>query len=297
MNILISVNSKFLEIAKTMLYSLQINTKEKIVVYMINLNLKETEIKDFNNYLIENCSIKLNVIDIGYELINKLPIVSEQFSIEMYFRIFAQFLLPNDLDRILWLDADIIVMRDIIDFYYQDFEDKCFVVCRDRKYTNESILTIKKNLEIPNYHDYFNSGVLLMNLEKLRKITEIKSISEICNKLKSKLTYPDQDLLNYIYAGKVKYNDWEKYNYQLFCDSEIDNNILNGVSILHYCGQKKPWIYQNICDSSKYYWKIRYMQGDKKNCRNIYKNILIDQITKTLQCVKQIFYVLFHKFP
>ena len=55
------------------------------------------------------------------------------YSVAMYFRIFAHVLLPESIDRILYLDADIIVKNDITSFYAQDFEDKYMIVNEDKK--------------------------------------------------------------------------------------------------------------------------------------------------------------------
>ena len=67
------------------------------------------------------------------------------------------------------LDADIVLCGSIREFYYQSFENNLIVACQDALCDDEEIVKIKDNLGLPKEHIYFNSGVLLLNIEELRK--------------------------------------------------------------------------------------------------------------------------------
>ena len=190
-----------------MLFSLYKHTKETINVYFLNNCIDDLEINNFREFLKKKCKASLVVIN-SSSFFTNYPLGNSHFSIEMYNRLVCQFLLPDNLDRILWLDADIIVIKDLDSFYYQDFEGKYYIVCRDRNYKSDSIKEIKKNLGISNQHDYFNSGVLLINLKLLREKDDFNTLLGKCNVVKDNLVFPDQDLLNYCYQNSVKYAEY-----------------------------------------------------------------------------------------
>ncbi len=268
MNILISVNKAYLDKAEVMLGSLSRNTEEQIDVYLLNRSLTYKEIQSFKGHLEKIGRINLVVIKISSDIIDNLPILSH-FSVEMYYRIIAQFILPKNMDRILWLDADIIVKGDITSFYYQSFDDAYMVVCPDINNESNLIKNTKKKLGLPEEYLYFNSGVLLMNLSHLRKYTDEKQIIDCAIELKEKLTYPDQDILNYLYGSKVKYDDLYIYNYQTFQMPNIDKQQIKKVKILHYISNRKPWSWKYSGNHARFWWR----EANKNRCQ-VFKTVL-----------------------
>jgi len=265
MNILISVNKNYLDKAETMLFSLRQCVSEPIVVFLLNHALDEKEIIAFERYLSESCHANLQVIDVISTALDSFPIVKNYFSVEMFYRILAQFLLPDNLDRVLWLDADLIVMKDITSFYHQSFDEKDYIVCADANNATEWLNNHIQSLDLPQDHVYFNSGVMLMNLERLRQEQSADEIIRSAFTIRDKLRFPDQDILNYIYAGRVKYCDWKHYNYQMQGKTCIPENDLVSIFVLHYTGSQKPWNYWQLNGASKYWWRVKAKQGYKKD--------------------------------
>lgn len=260
MNILMAVNKAYLDKAKTMLFSLRLVSKGEINLYLMNTNLCETDLIEFEEFLLNKCNINFNLIQFDNEIIKNMP-TTQQFSIETYYRLFAQYCLPKSLERILWLDADIVILKDISGLYYENFNDKAFIVAPDINCHSKRILEIKQSLNIAQSHTYFNAGVLLFNLKHLREKKDCDKIISTCNILKDKLIYLDQDLLNYLYQDNVVYANANIYNNQiLFQPTEYYFDEKN-TAILHYVGSKKPWFGKNINKYSKYYWKIQLKRG------------------------------------
>ena len=226
----------------------------------MNNNICNDQIVEFTNFLKKH-NMQIFILDVSKVQLDNLPLI-DYFSIEMYYRILAQFILPENIERILWLDADIIVMDDISEFYNQSFEDNHYVVCPDSMHYKPWVLERKDELRLPAEYIYFNSGVMLMNLDKLRRTTSQEKITDISISLKDKLLYPDQDILNYIYHDNVKYCDWKRYNYQLVCMNKIPKEDIKNIAILHYTGPNKPWDPWKFTSAAKYYWKVRIKQGD-----------------------------------
>lgn len=176
-------------------------------------------------------------------------ILSERFPKAVYFRLMAHKYLPEDIDRILYLDVDIIVDKNIDDLYNMDFEDKYLIAAShnpDPSYYN----TLNKhtvNYESAGKGEFFNSGVLLMNLNKFREnITEESYIKayEICEKENIPIFY-DQGLLNFMFFDKTKYVSSMDYNFRYSIPktypSRIDPNREYKKSIIHYTGMKQPY--------------------------------------------------------
>lgn len=282
MNILISVNSEYLEKAETMLFSLALHTKEENDIYLINNELSDEQVKKLEHFLSKRCNSRLIAIKPDKSFFEEMPL-TEWFSVEMYNRILAQSLLPSELDRILWLDADIIIMDDITDFYYQDFNDKCIVATPDIKYDGKLCRGICASLGLEASHKYFNSGVLLFNLNKIRSTVTEQQILSVCMKLKDKLKYPDQDILNYLYQDKVKYCESFNYNYQLTDISSIKKADEKSIKILHYSGKIKPWKFRCINKASKYYWRVQIRKGNLLDCICVYSKFFLRKVYKKIK--------------
>lgn len=289
MNILISVDKNYLDKAETMLFSLKRNTEEAIAVYLLNRSLQKDQILRFEQYLKKECGAILTVIDMDPAFFDAFP-VNAYFSIEMYYRILAQFLLPESLDRILWLDADIIIKKDIGTFYHQSFDGMKYVVCPDIDKDSWTIKIQKERLGIPDEHLYFNSGVMLMNLTLLRQETDKKGIVQKCMELKDKLLYPDQDLLNAIYAGQIKYADMKTYNYQYSGLKKMPKADSKNATVLHYVSYHKPWNYHYMDYSSRYYWKTRFAQGHRLETVKNYALAIMFMTYSFFSNVKNLFF-------
>ncbi len=275
-NILISVNSTYLDKAKTMLYSIRMHTKEPVEVYLINHCLTQVELLNFEKYLSKKCKMKLTTIDALETEFDSFPV--KNFSIEMYYRVLAQFLLPQTVDRILWLDADIVIVKDLTDFYYQDFEGAPYVVCLDAASNLPEVRAVKEKIGLSADENYFNSGVMLMNLALLRRETVYAEIMDICYQLKDRLTYPDQDILNFLYGKTVKYVDWNRYNFQTAGVLKIDKSLRKDVAVIHYSGGKKPWIPKKMDRTAVYYWRVRVRQGHLMEAIRAYRKSNLSRV-------------------
>ena len=94
---------------------------------------------------------------------------------------------------------------------------------------------------------YYNSGVLLMNLELQRQVVDEKKIFDLVRNHRSKLIMPDQDIINVLYAKQIKTLDEKLYNYdaryyryyKLMSDGQCDMDfVINNTVIIHFCGRK-----------------------------------------------------------
>ena len=249
MNILVTINSQYINQLNILLNSIQKSNKdEKFNIYILNRDLNQKQIEEVKKRLnLEKFYI--NDIKIKEKEIMELPIYEQRYPLEIYFRIFAAKYLPNDIDRVLYLDADTLVINKLDELYYMDFEGNYFIATTHiRKMIhrfNEIRLGIEKD------EPYINTGVLLMNLKELRKIKIEKEVTDFIQKSKKKLILPDQDIISTIYGDKIKLVDDLKYN---LGDRNLNyynlNNpkakigmkwICKNTVIIHYFGRNKPW--------------------------------------------------------
>lgn len=255
MNILISVDSNYLNPAKVMLKSLSLHNQEEIIIYLLYNNISRPEMIDFAQFLSYNCHAVLYPIYVEKKRFEDLPL-GHQFTVEIYFRLLAAEILPENVDRVLWLDADIIVLDSISEYYYTNIENKAIAVIPDTGSSNQVLNGYKENLGIGSEYPYYNSGVILFNLDYIRKNSTKFNISEALEKYGSKLKMPDQDILNLIFRND-SITMPEKYNFQIRYNSDITYDDYKGkATIIHYIGKVKPWNlrYRNSCKWE--YWKI-----------------------------------------
>lgn len=133
-------------------------------------------------------------------------LVSSRWPISAFLRLFSGQLLPENLNRVLYLDCDTIITGDIELLDKVDLQGRvCLGVkdCIGKQY--------KKNIGLEDNGIYVNAGVLLLNLEMLRCVRIQEIISRYMEERLRLINYADQDILNGIFNGKIGVLD-PKYN-------------------------------------------------------------------------------------
>lgn len=265
MNILIAINDSYVEYIKTMLYSLHRTNPVALDVYLLYNNLSEQNIGGLNQFCSRKCGAILHPIRVVEEELNGLPLGNAHFSIEMYYRIFVQKYVPETLDRILWLDADIVLNDSIQEFYHLDFEGKLIAGCPDAGgHTEETRKRCSDQLKLPKTHIYFNSGVLLFNLRQIRETISLQEIMQTLLAYQDVLVFPDQDILNLLYTGRVKMVEY-RFNYQILLDVRPSDVRQRGAVVLHFVGSVKPWHPNYVGKCESFYWDYALRRGQYVN--------------------------------
>ncbi|EHL75925.1 MULTISPECIES: glycosyltransferase family 8 protein [Bacillus] len=249
MNILVTLNANYLPPLKVLLHSLFCNNKdESFSIYLLYSDIPDQDIKALEQYIISK-GHRFTPIFVDSKWFQDAP-VFRHYTSEMYYRLAAYQFLPEDVDRILYLDPDIVCINPITDFYWTDFEN-CLFVAAEHEHSAKMARAINKlRLRTPNAKGYFNTGVLLMNMASIRKEVNIEEIYQFIEKNKLKLVLPDQDVLNALYWDKIKPADSLKYNYdaRYYELSKLIPKrkhsidwIRRNTVLIHYCGKDKPW--------------------------------------------------------
>lgn len=253
MNILCSTDDNYVPYCGIMLTSLLENNKEEhINIYILIDVLQEDNIFILNQLQqIYNCCIKF--INVTKKIFANCPYnpSSDHISTAAYYRLAVANLLPSEIDRVLYLDCDIIVHSTLTTLYNTDINGySCGIVADEAFLLN----TAHKRLNIPkdSKYPYFNSGVILINLTSWRENDTFNKCMRYITQNASNLTFHDQDTLNGVLFGLVKYLK-PTYNLQTgflftsyFADfaPNLQKEIREAISspvIIHYTGYTKPW--------------------------------------------------------
>ncbi len=238
MNILISVCEAFLIPAKAMLYSLA-QHNEGLKIYQFCGSLTSGQIEDLRGFVQEKCNAELISIDAnGY--FEDVPLSKQYGKPELYFRLLAPYILPQEMERILYMDADMIVNGSLEEFYNQSFEDAYAVVASDRFYFCDEVQMQKKKLGMGEDDIYFNSGLILFHLKRFRENISFRDIMDFIKKNRENLFYFDQDILNCLLLNHKKLCDG-KYNFQAYPFEALSVSDVQDKVVLHYTDRPKPW--------------------------------------------------------
>ena len=263
MNILCASDNNYVSPCLILLQSIFDNNDNDITVWYLHTSLSVKNKKTIQKLEMKNGG-KLNLIRVKDEIFENAPI-NGYFTKEMYFRILAANLLPNTLDRVLYLDSDIIVKGNIDKFYNQDFSrndtEYLFVVCADQGLNNFHVSERHQRLGIPMEKTYFNSGVMLMNLEMMRREMDLSNVFNFISDNYEKLKLPDQDLLNALYYNHVLLDDEQQYNLMVDSYSSTSYKKFRAAKIIHYAGPRKPWKYGYYKMGEKLYKEYAFKSG------------------------------------
>jgi lipopolysaccharide biosynthesis glycosyltransferase len=253
MNIVLCMNSRYVMPSIVCMASVLENNINPIDFYILYSYLEEKEInlikETINTYSKESSLILIKVQD---DVFKDSPIYGR--SREAYFRLLIPKLLPKNLERCLYLDGDTIVNRSLGEFYNLSFDNKAIIACED---LGEIMFFHKerhKVLNIPTEFKYFNSGVLLFNLNYFKEYFDLNNISNFIKNNNDKLKFLDQDVLNALFYDKVKIMTGVSFNYmEILINTLLTNENMEKVTIIHFL--QKPWRYNYKGINAKYWWK------------------------------------------
>lgn len=171
----------------------------------------------------------ITIYDLDIESLKDLP-TKEHLPMPTYFRFLLPKILRNE-QRLYYLDGDMVCVDDISPLLNMPFDDKVIMAVKDLSWMQRKR---EKALNLPA-DTYFNAGLLIINLPLWEKEEIFKKVLEAIKQEPDKFRYLDQDGLNIVLSGKVKYLD-KAYNF-------FDKNKIGEVKpkIIHFAAHPKPW--------------------------------------------------------
>lgn len=247
MNLLFSINRAFIPLLLNCANSILRNGgMDEYAAYVLHSDLETEDMVSMQSAV--GTRMELHFISVPASLFEGFP-VSRRYPQQIYYRLAAPLLLPQELERVLYLDVDTIVINSLAELAAMPFDGAYFMACTHVRKTlaklNQARLGMEQ--EVP----YINSGMMLLNLPLFRERLDLEEIRAFAGKKKYALFLPDQDILTALYGSHVKLLDSLRYNLSdralAFHNAEPQRTKLdtewvrtNSV-IIHYCGKSKPW--------------------------------------------------------
>lgn len=190
-----------------------------------------------------------------------------RYPLEIYYRLYAAHFLPTTIDRILYLDADTLIINPLDQLYHVDFQGNYFAGCTHIR----RLLRKFNHWRLRDHHDaaYINTGVLMINLEKLREIPVAQDIACFM-KQRRVLWLPDQDIISSLYGKHILLLDSFRYNLsdRILTIYNIEHAqhkrdltwVSQHTAVIHFCGKQKPW-------QKHYRGKLKYFYQQYTNER------------------------------
>lgn len=250
------------------------SAKTKIEIYVIGLNLSDESRQKISKESKNN--VQINILKITDKDIKNLPSGAKRnpfVSKADNAKFFIASILSN-LDKVLYLDGDVIVLKDLYNLYSTDLGTNYVAAVDDWQTRWRGDLDIR----------YFNNGIMLLNLKQMRKDNIEQKLLEYKKNDPIK-RFVTQDSFNYVMRNKVvflpliydtfapEYDDdfiifriedvlRDNYNKDLY-PYKNSKEFLKDVAIIHYCGFSnfKPWLKLDFWRRSNRIW-YRYAPID-----------------------------------
>ena len=202
---------------------------------------------------------------------------TRSFPIAVFFRIFAPTMFAR-YDKIAYLDSDIVLLDDVAGFYNQNLEGALLAACHDfvseqQSLDNPQVADFwRREMELEPGSPYFFSGGVVMDLAGMRREGTESALLEKMRAIKDS-RLPDQDVMNAVLKGRVRYLACEWNYLEWMADPEEQSANFRFMSaaareairrgrdrykVLHYA-EKKPWTIDYVGKNDAYYWKYAAM--------------------------------------
>ena len=247
MELLVNVDKNYIQTLQVMLTSMYMNNPgEDVELYLLHSRLQEKELEPLEKQC-GRLGYKFFPVKIEDSWFSQAP-VTKQYPREMYYRLLAPCFLPQKLHRILYLDPDILVINSLKPLWETDMKGRLFAAAAHTGKTN--LANNINQVRLGTTNKYFNSGVLLINLDQGRKEILPEEIFRYAGEHAKELLLPDQDILNAVFGSRTLELDdylwnYDARNYSTYllrsggvCDMDW---VMGNTGILHFCGKTKPW--------------------------------------------------------
>lgn len=257
MNIVIIADSKYAMQSAVTLQSFFLTNGKGHLVYLISTGMNTKDIHNLQR-ICESFKSYFFFVKIDESLLDSFDGLSG-WSKFTFMKILIPDVVPENIDRILYLDVDILVCGDLSNLYASLTDNMAVCGVEDIPYQKES----KERCGIESKSPYINSGVMMMNLNIWReRMIEFDILCFINSQKEKGFTVNDQDVINVMFENQIKampffYNVTNLFYgihspvYMRFKD-EWKNGRRKPV-VIHFTNNRKPW-YGGVTHPYKKQW-------------------------------------------
>ena len=245
-----AVDNGYIPFLSVALRSLIDNTsKENIYAIKILYTSVTDENKEkIKKYEKENISIEFVDLNKQLEDIKEKLYTRNYFSNTTYYRLFIPELYP-EYKKAIYIDSDTICLTDIANLYNIDMKNNLIAGVPDGAIQAIDVFKdyVERVVGVSDYNNYFNAGIIVMNLEELRKYKFQDKFIYMLGKVRFEVAQ-DQDYMNRLCKGRVKLLDfsWNRM--------PIMGKQTGDINIIHYNLGAKPWYFDDVL-YQEYFWK------------------------------------------
>ncbi|BAU13883.1 glycosyl transferase family 8 [Leptolyngbya sp. NIES-3755] len=245
-NLVCTIDENYVQHCAVMLMSLVSNTTwRRLRVFIVHNGIRHQQANKLSNFL-KKLGYIVALIEIDSSCLSKAP-VNHHITLATYYRLLLPELLEHTIKKIIFLDVDLIIREDISRLWQIDVDHYSHAAVEDFGIDSE----YKDRLGLLKETRYFNAGVLLINLEYWRNHNIRKLALDFINSFPEKITYWDQDALNYALQEKwyPLAPQWNVTTVNFHPTFQSEKSTLQGKesepSIIHFAGggAYKPWHY------------------------------------------------------
>ncbi len=245
----------FQHIAACLVSLLDHNPNLAFSVVIVATETEEELTRKLYRSLVHYPNLTLRVERFNAPGIDGLPLTNTDYPSEIYARFWAADYFPEDVDRVLYLDGDMVIIGSVTPLLELDITGKMLAAVQIPGST--SPVRLGYNPEF----GYFNSGVLVINLQKWREESVRDLLIATSHALAKKLNDPDQDVLNYCFHDRYIALDYtwnaispffKEVNSLTVSKLEIQR-VTRDARIVHFNGTAKPWNYLSFHPHTKVY--------------------------------------------
>ncbi len=253
------------------------------VIKILYTDINEENKEKIKKYEKENISIEF--VDLNY-YIDKIKgklYTRDYYKKSTYFRLFIPDLYPQ-YNKALYLDSDTLILDDIANLYNIDIGNNLLGAIPDKAVQTvpEFQEYVEKVVGVSSYKKYFNAGILVMNLDELRKFEFQEKFLYLLDTIKYSVAQ-DQDYLNRLCKGRVKIIN-EAWNVMPIDHLKVN---LENIKLIHYNLNYKPWHFDNILYKD-FFWDYAKKTEYYQVIKNIKDNYTEDQKFNDLETTKKL---------
>ncbi len=272
--IVLAANQKYVPILYTCIQSLTDNTalEEQYHIFILHTDIEAAS----RNKITEDFSannVKVSFLNVGRQVSGYTLEAKEHITTETFYR-FLILDFFREYPKVVYLDCDMVICRDIAELYYTEMGDSLIAAVRDadfagqcNKKDSDMQQYCKEVLKMEDPFQYFQAGVLVINVPEIRKLTTVHELFRMADT--GIYRFSDQDILNVICKDQIHYLDMA-WNLITDCDHFRWQQVIkhapyyildayeaarNNPYIIHYAGFLKPWMKPDE-DFAEAFWNI-----------------------------------------
>lgn len=234
MNILLCSDNGYFAHAATAIHSAWFNNREADF-YLADSGIDPVALKTFTDFA-ETIGLRLTVLRIEPDQLADIPATMTNH-LSNYLRLLMARMLPASLDRVIYLDSDLVVIGDLEPLWSMDMAG-----CTIAGVQDDTAMRHEQRRGFPskNPSKYLNSGVLLIDLEKWRENDCEKRLIDLIGR-HERLSHHDQSAINLVLPDEaLSISTHWNFMPTIVWD---EDHVPEQPAVIHYAGACKPWLH------------------------------------------------------